>query len=133
MSSSKFHLERLRSPVSDEELVADIRRVAALAGRNAISFRLYSELGNYHPSTVALRFGTWNKALLAAGLAVEHERGITDERLFENVMRLWQYYGRQPRFRELARPPSFISSGPYQRRFHSWINALEQFVAYARL
>jgi hypothetical protein len=131
MSDPKFQLERVRAPVTDEELIADIQRVAELAGTNVVSFRLYSEVGNYHPSTAALRFGTWNKALIAAGLELASERDITDGRLFKNLMKLWEYYGRQPRFRELSRPPSVISSGPYQRRFRSWMKALEEFVAYA--
>jgi hypothetical protein len=131
MSDPKFQLERVRAPVTDEELIADIQRVAELAGANVVSFRLYSEVGNYHPSTAALRFGTWNKALIAAGLELASERDITDGRLFENLMKLWEYYGGQPRFRELSRPPSVISSGPYQRRFRSWMKALEEFVAYA--
>lgn len=131
MNDSKFRLERVRAPVTDSELISDLQRVAKLADTNAVSFRLYLELGNYHPSTVSLRFGTWNKALTAADLEVASERDIDDERLFENLLRLWEYYGRQPRLRELARPPSVISSGPYQRRFRSWMNALEQFVAHA--
>ena len=131
MSDSKFQLERVRAPVTDVELISDIQRVAKVAGTNVVSFRPYSEVGNDHPSTAALRFGTWNKALISAGLEIASERDITDERLFENLMHLWEYYGRQPRFRELARPPSVISSGPYQRRFRSWMKALEQFVAYA--
>ena len=61
MSDSRFQLERVRAPVSDEELISDMRRVAERAGTNAVSFRMYSESGNHHPSTVALRFGTWNK------------------------------------------------------------------------
>jgi hypothetical protein len=131
MNDPKFRLERVRAPVSNEELISDIRRVAKLAGKDIVSFRLYSELGNYAPQTVAVRFGTWNKALLASGLKIAGERNIADERLFENLMRLWEHYGRQPRFRELACPPSVISNGPYVRRFHSWMKALEQFVAYA--
>jgi hypothetical protein len=131
MSDPKFQLERVRAPVTDEELIEDIQRVAELAGTKVVSFRLYSEVGNYHPTTAALRFGTWNKALLAAGLELTSERDITDGRLFENLMLLWEHYGRQPRFRELARPPSVIPSGPYQRRFRSWMKALEEFVAYA--
>ena len=66
MSDPKFQLERVRVPVTDEELIADIQRVAELAGTKVVSFRLYSEVGNYHPTTAALRFGTWNKALLAS-------------------------------------------------------------------
>jgi 5-methylcytosine-specific restriction endonuclease McrA len=105
--------------------------VADLTGTNVISFRQYRKLGTYDPTTASLRFGTWNKALTAAGLEIGSERNIEDERLFENLMRLWEHYGRQPRIRELTVCPSVISYGPYERRFHSWTNALTQFVAYA--
>jgi hypothetical protein len=131
MNDPKFRLEGLRGPVSNEEILNDIRHVAKLACTNIVSFRLYNEMGNYSASTAALRFGSWNDALVAAGLQIGSERDIADERLFENLMRLWEHYGRQPRFRELTSPPSIISSGPYQRRFKSWMKALEQFVAYA--
>jgi len=80
VNDSKFRLERVRAPVSNEEIIADIRRVADLAGTNVISFRLYRELGNYDSTTAALRFGTWNGALAAAGLEIACERNITDER-----------------------------------------------------
>jgi hypothetical protein len=128
VNDSQFRLERVRAPVSNEEILADIRRVAGLAGTNVISFRLYREVGNYDPTTAALRFGTWNGSPVAASLEIACERNIADERLFENLMRLWEHYGRQRRFREFACPPSVISSGPYQRRFQSWMKALEQFV-----
>lgn len=132
MSDQKFRLERApRAPVSDDELVADIRRVAAQVAPKAISFRAYSEFGSYHPSTAALRFGSWNAAIAAAGLEVAAERDISDDRLFDNLMKLWEFYGRQPRVRELTRAPSVISYGPYERRFHSWINALKAFVDFA--
>ncbi len=132
MNDPKFRLERVpRSPVSDTEIITDIQRVAELVAPNLVSFRRYSELGNYHPSTASLRFGSWNKALVAAGLQVGSERDIADERLFENLICLWEHYGRQPRVRELSCPPSAVSYGPYERRFRSWTNALEQFVAYA--
>jgi hypothetical protein len=128
----KFRLERVpRSPVSDEELISDLRRIADLAGTNAISFRLYRKFGKYDPTTASLRFGTWNKALVAAGLEPGNERDITDDRLFDNLMCLWEHYGRQPRVRELTVPPSVVSYGPYERRFRSWTNALAEFVIYA--
>ena len=111
--------------------MADIRRVADLAGTNVISFRLYRKSGDYDPTTAALGSVPGMEPLVAAGLEIACERNITDERLFENLMRFREHYGRQPRFRELACPPSVISSGPCQRRFQSRMNALEQFVAYA--
>ncbi|MFM8341298.1 MAG: HNH endonuclease [Methylomonas sp.] len=47
------------------------------------------------------------------------------------MLSLWQHFGRQPRRSELAKVPSTISQGPYNRRFSSWTAALEAFVEYA--
>lgn len=91
----------------------------------------YNEFGKYNNTTVARRFGSWNNALIRAGLTVSNEVNISDERLFENLLRLWQHYGRQPRRSELEKSPSRISQGPYNRRFKSWTAALESFVEYA--
>ena len=85
----KFELERVpRSPVSDKELLSDIRRVAKLVTPKAVSFRAYLKLGKYSTSTAALRFGSWNKAIVAAGFEIGRERNVADDRLFENLMRL---------------------------------------------
>jgi hypothetical protein len=132
MSEQKFQLERVQgAPVSDEDILTDIRRAATAAGAEVISQRLYSEYGKYDPTTASRRFGSWNRAVIAAGLQVANEINISDERLFENLMVLWEHYGRQPRRAELARPPSAISQGPYRRRFKSWMDALTEFVSYA--
>ena len=127
MSDSKFQLERVQgAPVSNDEILTDIRHAATLAGTNVISQRLYSEFGKFDPTTASRRFGTWNKAVLAAGLEVANEINISDARLFENLMLRWEHYGRQPRKADLARPPSVISQGAYRRRFRSWMDALMQ-------
>ncbi|MFN7164246.1 MAG: homing endonuclease associated repeat-containing protein [Hyphomonas sp.] len=132
MTDPKFKVERVPgTPVSDEELIADIQRVAEQVSPKSLSFRGYSKLGTYHPSTATVRFGSWNAAILAAGLTVGMERNISDEVLFQNLMQLWEHYGRQPRVRELTRSPSTISYGPYERRFRSWTNALEAFAGFA--
>lgn len=132
MTSEKFKLGRVSGqPVSDEELLADLRRVAESLGASTVSMPKYRELGKFDDSNLAKRFGTWNSALSEAGLTISNEVNISDERLFENILVLWQHYGRQPRRSELAKPPSSISQGPYKRRFSSWTAALEAFVVYA--
>jgi hypothetical protein len=132
MSELIFKLSRpVNAPISDEELIADLRRVALATKKGGVSFRQYNSKGTYDASTQMLRFGSWNKALLRAGLAVLIQRDIPDEELFENVLTLWQHYGRQPSSRELASNPSHISNGPYMRRFGSWMKALRSFVDYA--
>src|ERR1035441_460982 len=78
MSESKFQLERVQgAPVSHEEILTDIRLPATLAGTNVVSQRLYSEFGKYDPTTAARRFGTWNKAVMSAGLEIANEINIS--------------------------------------------------------
>ncbi|MCC6949613.1 MAG: HNH endonuclease [Bradyrhizobiaceae bacterium] len=109
----------------------DIRRVAELVQTSIVTMAAYAQHGKYHPATFQRRFGSWNKAVVAAGLQVAAEQNYDDERLFANMMRVWEHYGRQPRLSELARPPSVISGDTYKRRFHSWTRALQHFVDYA--
>ena len=125
---SRFELQRVQgNPVSDIELIDDLRAVAQQLTTATVPMREYQRAGKYACSTIHRRFGTWNKALLAAGLSIGNEIEISDERLFENILLLWQSYGRQPRRSELARSPSGISQSPYNRRFGSWSGALEAF------
>lgn len=132
MNEPKFQLEHVAGvPVSNEEILSDVRRVAELAGKNNLPARIYQQLGKFSHTTPSKRFGSWNKAIIAAGLETGNEVNITEERLFENVMRLWEYYGRQPRRRELSVSPSAVSERPYVRQFRSWTNALAEFVEYA--
>ena len=132
MNTSKFQLERTKgAPVSSDELIADIRRVAELTEIKIISQKLYAKFGRYDPTTASRRFGSWNQAVIKAGLEVANEINYTDDQLYENLMLLWEHSGRQPRRAELALPPSLISQSPYTRRFRTWANALEKFVAYA--
>lgn len=132
MARSPYQIERVSGmPVTDEELLTDLRSVAVSLGKKTVGQKEYRQFGKYDDSTASNRFGSWNKALLAAGLAVSNEVNISDHRLFENLLVLWQHYGRQPRRAELARAPSTISQGPYSRRFGSWSAALAAFVEYA--
>ncbi len=132
MSDSRFVLNRVKgAPASTDDLLADIQSTADSAGTKVLSQALYSKYGKYDPTTLSRRFGSWNKALIASGLEIANEINYSDERLFENIVRLWEHYGRQPRRAELANPPSLISQGPYRRRFSTWMEALEAFVEYA--
>ncbi len=116
---------------SDEELIADLRRVANRLGTDTVKGEQYESLGAYHRTTQQRRFGSWNKALRRAGLKVSLRQDYPDEELFENLLALWQNYGRQPRIDEMYLPPSRISHSPYKRRFGTWMNALKAFVDYA--
>jgi hypothetical protein len=133
MSEPVFKLSRISgTPVSDEELIADLRRVAELLGTETLTIVQYKQKGEFGDTTQKKRFGGWNNALLRAGLKISLRQNYPDEELFENILTLWQHYGRQPSIRELASSPSSIfSRRPYSRRFGSWMNALSAFVDYA--
>jgi len=132
MSNNIFVLARIKNaPVSDKELLTDLKRVSEIAQTEKVTQKIYSEHGKHDASTVLRRFGTWNKALELVDLTISNESNITDEKLFENILLLWQHYGRQPRRAELALPPSTISQSAYRRRFTSWVSTLEHFVEYA--
>jgi len=132
MSEGVFQVSRVSGqPVKDCELLADLCRVARLFNASVVSQPTYNEHGQFDITTVARRFGSWNKAIIAAGLSVSNEVDIPDERLFENLLILWQHYGRQPRRSELSAPPSTVSQSPYCRRFRGWTAALKAFVSYA--
>lgn len=132
MTEPAFKLSRAsNAPVSDDALIADLQRVAQSLSSNTVPQKLYDAVGAFHYSTIMRRFGSWNEALRLAGLAISNEIYIADERLFENLLVLWQHLGRQPRRSELSSPPSVFSQGPYNRRFGSWTASLEAFVNYA--
>jgi len=132
MSHGPFKLARVRgTPVSNEQLVADIRRVALNLGAKTISQPQYALHGRYDMRNLSRRLGGWNAALTAAGLEATYEGEYSDERLFANILALWQHLGRQPRRAELANPPSEISQSPYSRKFGTWTRALEAFVEWA--
>jgi 5-methylcytosine-specific restriction endonuclease McrA len=123
-------LESFERSISTELLLADLRRVADEISQSTVSIKQYRELGKHDHLTLTNRFGSWKKVLLAAELGISKQAGISDEMLFENILRLWEYYGRQPRRRELTSFPSTISQGPYWRRFGSWTVALANFVEF---
>lgn len=129
---NEFKISRVKgAPVSDSELLSDLKRVANILKSKTVPQKKYGELGVYDYSTLIRRFGSWNKALSAADLGRSNEIDIPEIRLFENIFTLWQHYGRQPRRSELAKTPSTISQSPYNRRFGSWTKALEVFAGYA--
>ncbi|MBI3431783.1 MAG: HNH endonuclease [Hydrogenophilales bacterium] len=125
----KFELEENNRGISDEELLADLRRGASEIGRDTITASEYADVGKVHPSTFQRRFGSWVRALELAGLKPSRSKiGITDDELMENIEAMWVSLGRQPRYSEVKAPASKFSAGTYENRFGSWRNALATFV-----
>lgn len=116
---------------SDEELLQDIRDVAQKLNTEKVSQPLYNKYGKYDYSSIGRRFGSWNNAILKAGLKISNISNYTDEELFRNILKIWEHKGTQPTRRDLNSQYSEISSSPYNRRFNSWTTAIKSFIDYA--
>ena len=126
----KYELEEYHRNTPNDKLIADLKRVAADLQKSP-TMDEYNERGAYHSSTLCIRFGSWFKALEAASLdKTRSPLNIPEEELFQNLEEVWIKLGRQPRYKEFQKPLSKYSSGTYERRYGSWRNALEKFIAY---
>ncbi len=126
-----FELEAEHRNIPDVDLLADMKRVAAEAGRAGLTWHAYRTSGSFGAETIRRRFGSWNAALERAGLPVGKRWRVPDNELFENMAELWIRLGRQPRREDLGKHGSRFSSPTYEQRFGSWRKALEAFVAFA--
>lgn len=127
----KFTLEEYHRGVTDEELLADLQRVASELNKTAISRAENDERGNYGTTTYIRRFGSWFKALEKAGLEkTRTPMNLPEEELFQNLEEIWIKLGRQPRYAQVQKPLSKYHVGTYENRFGTWRKALERFVAY---
>lgn len=117
--------------ISDEQLLAEIRRVAEMSD-GKVTRRLFEAnrcLGSERLARA--RFGTWANALKLAGveLGCRQYRWTKDE-YFENLLSVWTHYGYQPGAPEMNNPPSRISQSNYTRIWGNWTNSVKALLAY---
>ncbi len=117
--------------VSSGELLADLKRVAMLLNSNSILSTDYEQHGKYSVSTFRYFFGSWDNALVAAGLeSTGFHRNISEIDLFNNIEEMWIKLGRQPKASDFTQGHSKYGIKPYFTHFGSWRGALTAFVAY---
>lgn len=116
--------------ISDESLIADIKRVAILLNKESVSTKDYSEYGTYKVQTILSRFDSWSKALSLSGLMPTVYKEIADIELFEEIERLWIIKGAQPTTTDIKNGLSKYSLNTFSRRFGGWRNALMAFLDY---
>ncbi len=129
----KFELEEFHRNITDEEMLADIKRVSTKLNLNSVTTKQQNEHGKFHSSTIMLRFGNWRKAIEKAGLKGTRRqinKSISGEELFRNLEEVWVKLGRQPKFRDMQEKFSDYGPTPYERVFGSWRKALEKFIEY---
>ena len=124
-----FHVRLRKRNIPEEELLADLKRVAFDLSKNTLTSIEYSEKGLFGVNTFLRRFKQWNMALQKAGLEAPNRQHVPEAELFENIANVWTSLGRQPFGRELDKVHglSNFSLATYEARFGSWNKALLAF------
>ena len=123
----KFELNDYHRNVSDEELLHDLQRVAAIFSINTLTIEQYSTYGKYNHSTIRRRFGSWKKALILAQLdsARKNEKCSNDEYI-QDIRRVAEVLGKKT-----ITSTEYAEYGTHSRnrvlnRFGSWEKALHE-------
>ncbi len=118
-----------------EQVIAEIRRVASKLDTQRLTRKDFARNSKMSTATVCNIFGSWNRAVEAAGLQpivafVPELREIPDEELMAEVIRLKQELGKRPSDREMGALGRF-SPRPYIKRWGSFAKGRE--AAYQKL
>ena len=126
----KFELKSYHRNTSEEDLLSDVRKVAQILKKNTVSVSEYQQHGQFHPTTLMKRFGSWNNTLEKAKLKKGMIFDTSQKDLFNNLEEIWTKLGRQPKASEIKSPLSMYSIRPYLSQFGTWQNALKGFIDY---
>jgi hypothetical protein len=130
----EFSLDReYANRIRKEQVVEELRRVAAKLGNRRFSRREFDEHAeSCKGSTVLKNFDTWNQALDATGLDLATHRTprtqISDSQLLEELGRIWRSLGHRPSKGEWDSVETKYSYTTYKQRFGGWLNACVAFL-----
>ena len=115
--------------LSREEILQSLREFTSENPGQSATLQAIADRLGVDKGSISRRFGKWETLLSEVGLApVPLGRRYTDDECFENILRLWTHYGRQPNFGELKLAPSEVGPKAYIRRWGGWRAALSAFV-----
>jgi hypothetical protein len=117
---------------SDEELLADLRRVARRLRLERLGQSAYDREGRYSSQMMARHFGSWSKALERVALGTAGQPQADIEALLYNLLAVWLKLGRRPASAEMRRPLSKFSIRPYLHYFGTWRKAMAGFFTWLR-
>lgn len=122
----KFELSYHHRDISNEELIEDVKRVAALLNKESITIAEYDKNGKFNHTTLYRRFGRWKDVLRHADLSVEsHNFYISDNEYILDMQRVASLS-----MNETLTISQYEKSGKYNanklsKRFRSWDSALK--------
>jgi 5-methylcytosine-specific restriction endonuclease McrA len=130
--TEKMRRNRISREMSESDLIAELRRVQLAVGRNVLSVQEFNRLSVIGVGAIRGKFGTWQKALAAAGISQSNlAKRYSDEECFENLAAVWTHYGRAPQYLEMNQSPSVVGPKAYVVRWGTWRKCLRAFVDWA--
>jgi hypothetical protein len=108
----------------DEELLADLNRVAAELSQPTVLRGAYEKHGRFAPGTLINRFGSWNEALRKAGLGITKRQAIPDAELLQDLLRVAGELGGQSLTQRFYDVHGSFSHDAFVRSFGGWREAL---------
>ena len=113
-------------PCSDQDLIEEIRRVAAIMGKPPLEKRDFFRHCRISETTLRRRFGGWRAACERAGVGTRGKSRPTSEMILEEVRRVAQVVGKPVLTHDDFDKYSKFSVGTARRRFGEWRDVLEQ-------
>jgi len=108
-------------------LLTELKAIANKAKSSSLEYKKYKELGgSFSIGTFQNTFGSWKEACKKAGVRSARSLDYSDDELFDEIQRLWELYGREPKAREV-KTQSSISFNAFIKRFGSHSKIIHTF------
>jgi len=121
----RFQLRRFCRNVPESQLLDDLRQVAHKLNRPTLNMADYRHHGRFSPVTFPKRFGSWNNALITAGLQPSRNFHVPIKQVLADIQRV----ARKLRTQRLS-GTQYLTHGRYclpviYRHFENWQNAVD--------
>ena len=118
----------MASRIEKSEMIADMQRVALEIGKSQLPKRDYEELGTISTNTICSQFGSWNNAIIAAGITPK-QKLISDDELLMEIIKVTSEIEKIPSAHEMDAYGCFNTT-TYRKRWGTFTAARE--VAYRK-
>jgi superfamily II DNA or RNA helicase len=114
-----------RQPFSRDELLKQLLKKAKSLGRNPKASDVHADMTMAPLNAFNNEFGTFNKALMAAGLPLNSDRRLyTKEEMLDNLVNLQKELGRPLVRKDVNAPSSKFKANSYERKFGKLSSAI---------
>ena len=121
----KFELKPYNHGLSDNELLDDLKSVAATIGKNTLTKAEYDAYGRLSSSTFQKRFGSWGKDIDLAGLQRSRHDKITKSDYLADLKRVAEHLESDSLTSEEYKKHGKFSYTSVVRNLGSWEKALQ--------